>query len=92
MDRETEEALCNIQAQVYTHHIALRALVRTHSDPVGLLAEWREALTEAATTSPVIPAHTRNSEYLADQMRVFAEDWTAELVTLAIPAPGVLPA
>lgn len=92
MDRETEEALCGIQAQLYAQHIALRALARTHPDPVGLLAEWREALAEAATTSPVAPAHIRDSEYLADQMRVFAEDWTAELVTLAIPAPGVLPA
>ena len=91
MDRETEEALCGIQAQVSAQRIALRALLRTHPDPVGLLAAWREALTEAATPSPVVPANTRNSEYLAEQVRAFAEDWTAELVELAVPAPGALP-
>ena len=91
MDRETEEALCNLQAQLYAQRIALRSLARTHPDPVGLLAAWREALSEAASRSPALPAHTRNSEYLADQVRVFAEDWTAELVELAVPAPGALP-
>jgi len=91
MDRETEEALCGIQAQVSAQRIAMRALLRTHPDPVGLLAAWREALTEAATSSPVDPANTRNSDYLAEQVRAFAEDWTAELVELAVPAPGTLP-
>ena len=91
MDRETEEALCGIQAQVYAQRIALRALVRTHPDPAALLAAWREALTEAATCSPVVPAHTRDSDYLAEEVRAVAEDWTAELVELALPAPGALP-
>lgn len=91
MDRETEEALCCMQAQLHAQRIALRALVRTHPDPVGLLGAWREALTEAATQDPALPAHTRNSDYLADQVRGFAEDWTAELVELAVPAPGALP-
>ena len=91
MDRETEEALCDIQGQLYAQRIALRALARTHPDPAGLLAAWREALIEAATSSPVAPAHVRSSAYLADQLRVFAEDWTAELVELAVPAPGALP-
>lgn len=88
MDRETEEALCGIQAQLYTQRLALRALARAHPDPVGVLAAWREALIEAATCSPVLPAHTRNSDCLADHMGVFTEDWTAELVELAVPAPG----
>ncbi len=91
MDRETEEALCGIQAQLYAQRIALRALARTHPNPAALLTAWREALTEAATCSPVAPAHSRDSAYLAEQVRVFAEDWTAELVELAVPAPGVLP-
>ena len=91
MDRETEEALCGIQAQVYAQRIALRALVRTHPDPVCLLAAWREALAEAAGCSPVVPAHMRDSEYLAEQVRAVAEDWTAELVERAVPAPGALP-
>lgn len=92
MDRETEESLCSIQAQVYAQQIALRAVARTHPDPVALLTAWREALIEAATSSPVTPRHARDSEYLAEQVRVFAEDWTAELVALAVPAPGALPA
>lgn len=92
MDRETEETLCGIQAQLYAQRIALRALARTHPDPAGLLAAWREALLEAATCSPVLPLHARSSEHLAEQVRTYAEDWTAELVELAVPAPGTLPA
>lgn len=91
MDRETEEALCDIQAQLCAQRIALRALARTHPEPVGLLAAWREALIEAATCSPVAPAHTRNSDYLGERVRACTEDLTAEFVELAIPAPGALP-
>jgi hypothetical protein len=91
MDRETEEKLCSVQAQLFAQRIALRALAGTHPDPVGLLKAWREALVEAATHSPVMPAHARNSDYLAEQVRAFSEDFTAELVELAVPAPGVLP-
>lgn len=92
MQRDTEESICSIQAQVYAQHVVLRALVRTHPDPVALLAAWREALTEAAGTHPAVPAHARDSDYLADQVRVYTEDWTAEMVELAVPAPGSLPA
>lgn len=91
MDRETEEMLCSIQAQLFAQRVALRALARTHPDPVGLLTAWREALAEAATKGSVIPVHARNSDYLAEQARAFSEDFTAELVELAVPAPGVLP-
>lgn len=92
MDRETEETLCGIQAQLYAQRIALRALARTHPAPADMLAAWREALIEAATCSPVVPRHARDSDYLAEQLRAFTEDWTAELVELAVPAPGTLPA
>ena len=91
MDRETEEMMCSMQAQLFAQRVALRALARTHPDPVGLLKAWREALAEAATSSPVIPVYARNSDYLADQARAFSEDFSAELVELAVPAPGVLP-
>lgn len=87
MDRETEEALCGIQAQLSAQRIALRALARTHPDPAGLLAAWRSALIEAETCSPVAPSYTRNSAYLHEQVRACAEDWTADLVELAVPAP-----
>lgn len=91
MDREAEESICALQAQLYTQQIALRALARTHGDPVELLTAWRDALIEAATTNPALLAQDRNSDYLADQIRTFSEEWTAELVELAVPAPGSLP-
>lgn len=86
MDRETEERLCTIQAQIHAQRMALRALARTHPDPAGLLAAWREGLVEATACSPAAPAYARNSDYLAEQVRA-----TAELVELAVPAPGALP-
>ena len=92
MDRETEESICALQAQLHTQQIALRALARTHADPVELLAAWRTALIEAATTNPALPAQDRNSDYLAERIRTCSEEWTAELVELAVPAPGSLPA
>lgn len=85
MDRETEEALCDLQAQVYVLRLALRALVRIQPDPNASLAAWRQALAEVATVSPVAPSHVRGSEYLAERCQVFAEDWTAELVERAVP-------
>jgi len=91
MDRETEETLCALQAQVYAQDVALRALARTHPDPAAVLAAWREALVDAATCAPAAPAHARSSEYFAERVRVFTEDWTAELVELAVDAPGALP-
>lgn len=87
MDRMTEEALCDVQAQVYALRVAVRAIARTHPDPVALMAAWREALTEAATSNPVAPAGWRSSDDLAERMNACAEDWTAELVELAVPAP-----
>ncbi|MGV8944780.1 hypothetical protein [Thermomonas sp.] len=92
MEREIEESICSIQAQLFAQNVMLRALVHTHPDPVELLAAWRAALTEAVTTNPAAPAHVRNSEYLADLVQTHTEDWTAELVELAVPAPGSLPA
>lgn len=91
MDREIEESICCIQAQLYAQHVALRALARTHPDPPELLAEWRSALSEAVSSNPVMPADARNSDYLADQVLAYSEEWTAELVELAVPAPGALP-
>lgn len=89
MDRETEEALCDLQAQVYVLRLALRALARTNPDPNAALASWRAALTEAATSNPVVPSYARSSAYIADRCQAFAEDWTAQLVEYAVPGgPG----
>jgi hypothetical protein len=84
MDRITEEALCSLQAQVHVQDLVLRALVATHPDPAGLLAAWRQCLAEAG--SGPVAAHARDSAYLAEHCRVRAEDWTAELVELTLPA------
>lgn len=86
MDRATEEVVCDLQAQVCVLRVALRALAGTHSDPGVLLTAWREALAEVAICSPVAPAYARRSEYLGEKCQAFAEDWTAELVELAVPA------
>jgi hypothetical protein len=89
MDRDTEEALCDLQAQVCVLRLALRALVRTHPDPNAALASWRAALTEAATSNPVVPSYARSSAHVADRCQAFAEDWTAELIENAVPTgPG----
>lgn len=85
MDRETEEILCDLQAQLCAQRVALRALARAHPRPVEVLTAWRQALIEPASHSPV-PAHARNSDYFNDQVRASVEDWTAELVELAVPS------
>lgn len=87
MDRQTEEMFCAIQAQMNAQRIALRTLFRTHPDPQSLLLAWRSAAFETLTCSPVTPAHERNSEYLAEEIRACMEDFTAELVELAVPGP-----
>jgi hypothetical protein len=84
MDRTTEEALCSLQAQVHVQELALRALVATHPDPAALLKAWRQCLADAG--GGPVAAHARDSEYLAEHCRIRAEDWTAELVELTLPA------
>lgn len=87
MDRDVEDALRDVQAQLYAQRVALRALARTHPDADALLAAWRDALTEARTSNPVAPADSRGSLTLAEQTRAYADEWTAELVDLAITSP-----
>ncbi|WP_139227368.1 MULTISPECIES: hypothetical protein [unclassified Pseudoxanthomonas] len=87
MDRENEEVICDLQAQVYVLRVALQALARAHGDSKTLLASWRDAL-EIASLGPVVPAYARRSEYLAERCQAFAEDWTAELADLAVPRQG----
>lgn len=85
VDRENEEVICDLQAQVYVLRVALQALANAHGDSNALLASWREAL-KVASLGPVVPAYARRSEYLAERCQAFAEDWTAELAELAVPA------
>lgn len=86
MDQTTEEIICDLQAQVYVLRVGLRALAHTQPDGNELLRAWREAL-ENATAGPVVPAYARHSEYIAERCQAFVEDWTAELVELAVPGP-----
>ena len=88
MNPMTEEALCEVQAQLYALRIVVRAIVRTHPDPAVLLSAWRDAVAEAATSNPVAPAGWRSSDHLAERMGAITEDWTAELIELAVPLPG----
>lgn len=85
MDREIEEQLCALHAQLGVQRIALRALARAHPQPAALLDAWRTALAEAARCDPGAPPVWRHSETVADLTRAFAEHWTAELVDLAVP-------
>ena len=87
MDRTIEEIICDLQAQVYVLRVGLRALAHVHPDPNELLKAWREAL-ENSTAGPVVPAYARRSEYIAERCQAFVEDWTAEMVELAVPVPG----
>jgi hypothetical protein len=84
MDRVTEEALCDLQAQVYVLRQALRAMLRTHPDPSAALASWKAVLADASITRPVVPSYARGSDYIADRCQAFGEDWTAELVDFAV--------
>lgn len=86
MDRATEEMLCDMQAQLYSMRLALRALARTHPEPASLLGAWRTANEESAPGAEG-PWDCRRSDYMAERMRACAEDWTAEFVELAVPLP-----
>ena len=83
MDRNTEDAMCSLQAQVHAQGLALRALAATHPDPSALLAAWRKVLADAET-GPV-SVRERDSAYLDELCRIRVEDWTAELVDLSLP-------
>lgn len=83
MDRNTEETMCSLQAQVHVQGLALRALVATHPDPSASLAAWRNVLADAES-SP-IAVRERDNAYLGELCRVREEDWTAELVELTLP-------
>lgn len=88
MDRNTEEAICGLQAQLHIQRVVLRTLVATHPHPKRMLEAWRECLPDAVAPGPVA-AYAHRSEYLAEYCRLYAEDWTAELADLAVIAPHV---
>lgn len=64
MDRLTDEALCDLQAQVLVLRMALRALIRTHPDPEACLAAWRTTVSDTSSGPAVLPVYARGSEYV----------------------------
>jgi hypothetical protein len=88
MDRNTEEAICGLQAQLHIQRNVLRALIATHPHPQRLLEAWRQNITELAMPAPVA-ADAHRSDYLIEYCRLYAEDWTAELADLAVTVPNV---
>ena len=87
MERSIEEALCSLQAQLHVHRLALHAFVRAHPDPKQLLAGWQEVLEDSPSYVPLAPADVRHSDLLREQCRAYLDDWTADLVELAVPVP-----
>lgn len=83
MDQRTEEIVCELQAQVFALRIAVRALALAHRDCDELLTCWRQSLEHAASNR-ALPAYARQSEHVAERCQAFVEDWTAELVELAM--------
>jgi hypothetical protein len=87
MERSTEEALCSLQAQLHVHRLALQTLVRTHPAPDQLLTAWQTVLAQSPSYVPLAPTDVRHSDLLQEQCRAYIEDWTADLVEIAVPFP-----
>jgi hypothetical protein len=83
---QIEETLALLQAQCAVHHLVLKTLIRRDPDPLALLATWREIRNDAGITRSLLPADTRHSRWLAEQIESFAEEGTAELADLATDA------
>jgi hypothetical protein len=69
-----------VKAQLAVQHMALRALVHSHPQPAALLEQWRKLRADRVVAAYSLPADVRSSEWLAEHVHAFAEDWTAELV------------
>jgi hypothetical protein len=88
MDRNWGDELALVKAQLAVQHLALRALVHTHPRPTALLEQWRKLRADSVAAAYSLPADVRSSEWLTEQVQVFAEDWTAELVDAATRRPS----
>lgn len=74
------EEVAILQAQLAVQHMALRALVHSHPNPVELLQHWRRLRADSVAAAYALPVDARASEWLSQHVQSFAEDWTAELV------------
>ena len=88
MDRNWGDELALVKAQLAVQHLALRALVHTHPRPTALLEQWRKLRADSVAAAYSLPADVRSSEWLTEQVQVFAEDWTAELVDAVTRRPS----
>ena len=90
MDRNTEEAVASLQAQVSVQHLVLLTLLRTHPDPAGVLKQWRSVLADASECRSALPSTSRKSDLVQERCDLFAEEWTALLVDEAVArSPGL---
>src|SRR5690606_20083505 len=71
------EELGAIKARLAVQHLALRALVRSHPDPVAVLDEWRKLRADSVAAAYALPSDMR--EWLNQHVHTMAEEWTAEL-------------
>ncbi|MDB6163459.1 MAG: hypothetical protein JWL98_891 [Xanthomonadaceae bacterium] len=81
---QIEETLAMLQAQATVQHMVLRTLMRAMPNPSALLTAWREIRCDAAAAASLLPADARHSDWIAEQIESFAEEWTAEFADLAI--------
>lgn len=80
MDRNTEEAVSSLQAQVSVQHLMLLTLVKTHPDPDALLEQWRAVLADSIECKSALPSTSRRSDLVRERCENFATEWTALLV------------
>ena len=83
MDKDLRSELAMLKAQLAVQHMALRALVQSHPQPTAVLDEWRKLRADTVAAAYSLPPDVRASEWLGEQIQVFAEDWTAELIDAA---------
>lgn len=84
MDRNTEEAISSLQAQIAIQHLMLLSLVKTHPYPNQLLETWRSVLADCVECKSALPSTSRESDLVRERCEHFAEEWTAQLVDVAV--------
>lgn len=84
MDRNTEEAVSSLQAQVSIQHLVLLSLIKTHPEPASILKQWQSVLADAVECKSALPSTSRSSELVRERCEHFAEEWTAHLVDATV--------
>ncbi|WP_363800088.1 hypothetical protein ABU614_08655 [Lysobacter firmicutimachus] len=84
MDRITEETVSSLQAQIAVQHLVLLSLVKTHPYPNQLLEKWRAVLADSTECKSALPSTSRESDLVRERCDHFAEEWTVQLVDVAV--------